>query len=521
MTSKKFEMPTAITIVCIVLLLVAALSWFVPTSIVVTNENTQQNEIIYNASFDDDGNVIENAGKDPAGLWDLILSPIQGFLAASNVSFSIFATGGFLAILNFTGSLDAGIGSLLKRFKGSTLIIFLMLVFSLMGTVYGSWEELPAYALIIIPLFVTAGYDVMVGLMVLFVGAVIGNFASVVNPFSVGVAVSVLDNPNLSLGSGIGMRLLLFVVMLIVGIFLVVRYANKVKFDAANSVVYGVDNIKTLVSTETKEMPPLTKKRKASLIIFILMILIIAMGYIPWSSIAISDGKTMYDLINYPLVFLSTHVPFIGNLLGASSTTWLGDWYFDEFSIVFMIGTFIIAFINKVPEKDFAREYIRGCEELFGCVLVLSIAKGVTVLMGTNTAGMNITFVYWLQKFLSSVPTWTFVIAAIATFMVIGIFIQSTSSVAGITMPILGALAAAIFASNSIGEEGGQLLLISAFTIGVNFMTVVYPSPTIMGGIQLANVPYDCYLKLMLRIIVPVTLVGIVVLLLSAYTGLV
>ena len=36
-----------------------------------------------------------------------------------------------------------------------------MLVFALMGTVYGSWEELPAYALVLIPLCVRAGYDVL------------------------------------------------------------------------------------------------------------------------------------------------------------------------------------------------------------------------------------------------------------------------------------------------------------------------------------------------------------------------
>lgn len=518
---KKIQMPSAMTIVSMILILVAALTWFVPTSVVEFNEDLQQDVITYNASFDDEGNIVENSGKDPAGLWDLILAPIQGFLEAGSISFSIFATGGFLAVLNFTGALDAGIGSLLKRFKGSTLIAFLMLVFGMMGTVYGSWEELPAYALIIIPLFVTAGYDVMVGMMVLFVGAVIGNFASVVNPFAVGAAVSSLGNPELSLGSGIGMRMLMFVVMYALGTFLVIRYANKVKLDAKNSVVYGLDDIKTLVNTERKEMPELTTRRKLSLLVFTFMILVIAVGYIPWSAIPMSDGKTMYDVVNYPLVFLSENVPFIGNLLGTSSTTWFGDWYFDEFSIIFMIGTLIIAFINKVAEKDFVREYIRGCEELFGCVLVLSIAKGVTVLMGTNTAGMNITFVYWLQQFLSNVPTWAFVIAAVGTFMLIGLFIQSTSSVAGITMPILGSLAAVIFSGSMIGSNGGQLVLVSAFTLGINFITVVYPSPTIMGAIQLANVPYDRYLKLILRLIVPVVIAGVVVVLASAYLGFV
>ena len=114
------------------------------------------------------------------------------------------------------------------------LILILLLVFALMGTVYGSWEELPPYALVLIPLCVTAGYDVLTGVFVLFGGAVIGNMASVVNPYSTGAAVAAIGNPNLSLGTGIAMRILLFVVLYIVGAFLIIRYAEKVKKDKQN-----------------------------------------------------------------------------------------------------------------------------------------------------------------------------------------------------------------------------------------------------------------------------------------------
>ena len=53
---KKFQMPSALMIVTIFLFIVGLLTWFVPTSVVVDGE------IISNAAFDADGNVIENAG---------------------------------------------------------------------------------------------------------------------------------------------------------------------------------------------------------------------------------------------------------------------------------------------------------------------------------------------------------------------------------------------------------------------------------------------------------------------------
>mgnify|MGYP000314390510 FL=1 len=73
----------------------------------------------------------------------------------------------------------------------------------------------------------------------------------------------------------------------------------------------------------------------AAISVFGIMILVIVLGYIPWSSIPVGD-HTMYDVVNAPASWLGEHVPFIGHLLGTAGFTYLGDWYFDEFSIVFL-----------------------------------------------------------------------------------------------------------------------------------------------------------------------------------------
>ena len=88
---------------------------------------------------------------------DFFLAPIEGFISAADIAITIFISGGCLVVLNYSGTFDEGIGALVRKFKGNTLIIMLMFVFALMGTVYGAWEELPAYAIVIIPLFVSAG----------------------------------------------------------------------------------------------------------------------------------------------------------------------------------------------------------------------------------------------------------------------------------------------------------------------------------------------------------------------------
>ncbi|MCI8640054.1 MAG: YfcC family protein [Coprococcus sp.] len=521
MSKKKFKMPSAMILLFMVLVFVAILTWFVPTSVMTADENGE-NVIYYNASFDAEGGVVEDAGTAPAGIWDVFMAPIKGFANGADVNFSILISGAFLALMNFAGALDAGVGALLKKLNGKKLLAVLLLVFALMGTVYGSWEELPPYALVLIPLCVTAGYDVLTGIFVLFGGAVIGNMASVVNPYSTGAAVAAIGNPELSLGTGIGMRILLFAALYAIGAVLIIRYAERVKADKTKSALYSLDNINTLsAKSDMTEFPELTKKRIWSLIVFGIMILVIVLGYIPWGSITAGD-QTMYEVVNAPSVWLMEHAPVVGNLLGADSFTWLADWYFDEFSIVFLIGSVVVAFINKISMDDFVSEFVRGASELVSLTLVISISRGISLIMGDSSYGMSITFVYWIRNALASIPAWGFAVGAIVLFVIAALFIQSTSGMAGMTMPILGAVTMALFAGTTIGTEGGQMMLVSAFTVGLNFMASgLYPDATKMGVLEITNVPYPVYLKEVMKIMVPLLVVSAIVIMVSPYLGLV
>ncbi|MDL2248577.1 hypothetical protein LJB89_02660 [Tyzzerella sp. OttesenSCG-928-J15] len=518
---KKFQMPSAMVLLFIVLVLVSILTWFIPTSVVTRNEAGER-IIHYNAAFDGDGNVIENAGTNPVGLWDVFMAPIKGFAKGADVSFSILISGSFLAMINYVGALDAGIGALLKRFSGKSLLAILILVFALMGTVYGAWEELPAYSLVLIPLCVKAGYDVLTGIQVLFIGATIGNMASVVNPYSTGAAVAAIGNDNLSLGTGIAMRMLIFVVLYVIGTIMVLKYAETVKANKSKSALANFDDINTLTNQdESAQLPEMNKKRAWSLVVFGVMILVIVIGYIPWHAIPAGE-QTMYEVINAPAIWLMENVPALGNFLGADTFTYWGDWYFDEFSIVFLIGTIVVAVINGIHHKKFASIFVKGAADLVGLTLVVSISRGVSIIMGSSSSGMSVTFVYWIRSLLEGVPVWAFAAAAVATYCLSALFIQGTSSTAGITMPILGAVAFALFANTEIGPEGGQMVLVSAFTVGLNFTASgLFPEATKMGVLELTNVPYSVYLKEAIKIMVPMLVAATIVIMVSPYLGLV
>ena len=267
-------------------------------------------------------------------------------------------------------------------------------------------------------------------------------------------------------------------------------------------------------------LPELTKKRFWSVMVLVGIIVLLICGYMPWYEIKFANGTTFQDIINTPIYFLA-EIPILGDLLGAKHITPLGDWYFGEFSFVFFLGSILIGFINRIPEEKFVKEFAAGAKDLLGVVLVLAIANGISVLMGGKTSGISVTFVYWIQNALQGIPGWAFSVATVLAYVGIGCFLQSTSGVAGITMPILGAVAMALFQNSTIGVVGGQVMLISAFTLGINFMSGLYPSATTMGTLELFNVPYDRYLKFILKIFVSMLAVGCIIISISQFLGLI
>lgn len=514
--NKTRKMYSAYTIVFIFLIITAVLTWIVPPSVVVTNEQGLK-EVVFNAMFVDD-EVVKDVGPQAAGIWDVVMASIKGFSNASQVSIAILMAGAFLGIINSVGALDAGIGALLKKYTGTTLIAILMFVFAVFGTVFGFWEEIPAFSIVIVPLFVMAGYDVITGIAVLTVGATAGNMASMVNPFSVGAAIGAIGNKELSIGSGIILRIVIFFVLYFVGLILTLRYANQVKKDKTKSIVADIENIKNV--DNSKELPELTRRRKWSLVVLVAIIVFLILGYMPWYIIDLGDGKTFQDIINAPFQAIAS-IPVLGSITGLKHMTPLGDWYFGEFAFVFLFGSLLLCFINKMPEKEFVKEFAAGAKDLLGVVLVLSIANGISVIMGSRTEGMSVTFVYWIQSVLEGIPAWAFSIATVGAYVLIGFFLQSTSGVAGITMPILGAVTIGLFQNSNIGAIGGQIMLISAFTVGINFMSSIYPSATNMGTLELFHVPYDRYLKFALKIFIPMLVTGAFLIAISQFLGIV
>ena len=94
--------------------------------------------------------------------------------------------------------------------------------------------------------------------------------------------------------------------------------------------------------------------------------------------------------------------------------------------------------------------------------------------------------------------------------------IPSTSGLAGATMPIIAPLAGNIFESAALSSGAGKALVITAYQSASGIVNLVTPtSGVVMGALALARLPYEKWLKHVLKLLVIVFVTTIVMLIIG------
>ena len=252
------KFPTALTVLGIVLLLVWIASFFIPAGLYKTDPETGSPIPGTYHELPDCGHGVpqpctSNDFVDrftmlwratPTGLYGVesvathqVSADEEGFLYGSAQIFMfVLAVGAFITITMKTGAIEAGINRLALRFRHSPalLVAVLMTVFAIGGTTYGMWEETLGFFVLLVPLTLALGFDRMVAVAIIFLGAGTGVVASTVNPFATGVAS---DAAGISLSDGLGIRIAMWLVLVPVAIGYVLWYANRVRKDPSRSLV--------------------------------------------------------------------------------------------------------------------------------------------------------------------------------------------------------------------------------------------------------------------------------------------
>ena len=442
---KNFRMPTAYTILLLLLVLVAAATWIIPAG-----------------SYDRAGETpvagtYHAVEQQPQGAGDVILASFQGFYDAVDVALFILMVGGFLGVVMATGAIDAGVSNVVRLLGGREIFLIpvLMILFSLGGTSFGMWEETMAFYPLLIPVFTAAGYDPLVGISVVLLGSGAGVLASTVNPFATGIASGFA---GVSLGDGLVVRIIMLVVFDAAAIWYVMAYAARVRNHPERSLTAGLAPAGT--AKKGGDIPALDGRRKLVLALFALVFLVMIYAVIP------------FDEIGLPIPTLS--------------------WWFPELSGLFFVGGAVIGLAYGLGEEKTAETFVAGASELVGVALIIGISRGITVLM--DGGQITDTVLYWGERALQGTGSVAFLVLVYLIYLPLSVLIPSSSGLATLSIPIVAPL-------GQFAGVGGELI-VTAFQSASGLVNIVTPTAAVvMGGLALGNVPYDRWLRFVWKLI--------------------
>lgn len=499
-TKKRFKFPSAYTVILIVLLAVMVLTYFIPAGkyanitynpdhqqFVITNPDGKVETEKASQQVLDDLNIKIDLKKFEEGvitkpvaipdtyqalnrekkgafgaLKTFLNAPVQGLMDSIDIVTFVLILGGIVGVVNETGAFTAGMASLSKKLKGKEagLIIITLALIAIGGSTFGLAEETIAFYPILVPIFISAGYDALVAIATIYLGSCIGTMASTVNPFSVVIAS---NTAGINFTDGMGIRILMLVLGTAICIFYTVRYAEKVKKNPESSLIYDQkEEIEQhfLHGTEEEEVPAFDLRKKLMLIIF-------ALGFV----VMIYGVKEL-------------------------------GWMFTEISSLFLLITFILAFISGLGEETFVNEFTRGASDLLGVALVISLARGVTIIMDDGL--ISDTLMYWLSNGVAHMSGVVFSSMMFFIYILLGFFIQSSSGLAVLSMPIMAPLADVVGVDRS--------LIVSAYNWGQGIISFIAPTGLVLASLAMVNITFDKWLKFVTPLLITISILALILL---------
>lgn len=397
---------------------------------------------------------------------DIIQAPLKGILDSMDVVLFILVIGGFIHLFNESGALVSGLTALSLRMKGKEqwLIIILTFLFSFAGASYGMAEEGLVFYAVMVPLFLRAGYDLLVPVAVIFGGTQLGTLSSFTNPFSTIIASNAA---GINWTDGLLQRLILFVITTTVTIIYIVRYAQKVKRNPEASIVYQTDGL----------LPQPAHSTDA-----------------PETGHTIGSKNTLLLM-----VFLATFLTMIAGVV------WL-HWWLLEMSTLFLAASMLVGFIQRISEKKFIQTFVQGAESMLAVALIVGTARGVSIVL--SDGHIADTIIYNATQATQGLPPVLFIVSLLLVFIVFTLFIASSSGMAVLTMPIMGSMATLM---DIPGRE-----IVNAYLYGMGIMGFLTPTGLILPSLALVNVS----LKAWIKFILPLLLMLLIICMLSLIIGI-
>ena len=487
-TKKGFKMPSSFSVLLIIIAIMAVLTWIIPAG----QYKVDKAGAIIAGSY-------ESVKQNPQGIWDVLMAPINAMLgkaptnAAIDVAFFILMVGGFLGVVNETGTLDVGIASIVRKYKGreKMLILILMPLFALGGTTYGMGEETMAFYPLLVPVMMSVGFDSLTGVAIVLLGSQIGCLASTLNPFATVIAS---DTAGISSASGLLLRVIFWVVLTALSTYYVYRYADKVQKNPTASLTYATreEDLKYFNVEKGEEIPSQMNKKQKRVSTFVIMVA----GFIPFKDLGIKFFESFNESLH--------KIPYLGQLIG--NTDALGTWYFPQTAMLFAFMGILVGIIYGLKEDKIISSFMNGAADLLSVALIVAVARGIQVIM--NDGMITATILHWGEEGLKGLSSQLFIVLTYIFYLPMSFLIPSSSGLASATMGIMAPLGKFVNVPGS--------LIVTAYQSASGVLNLIAPtSGIVMGALALGRVDLSAWWKFMGKLVVAIVVITIALLLLG------
>lgn len=453
--AERFKIPHTLILLLGMMLIAYIATWLVPQGFFQTVTLDNGRDAVVAGTFALADSQIRLTPMD------FVVAIPRAFAAAQDIIFFVFIVGGVLSIARATGTIDALIGALLKRFghKPELLIFMVIFCFSLASGAIGTAGEYIPFVLILVGLCKAMKLDAMTAVGMVVVGYGVGYGVSAFNPFTVMVAQQVA---GLALYSGIELRLAIILPFVLIGFHHVWRYAKMVQNDPSKSLTVGLPC--PLAGVDSTHYPALN--------------------------------------IRHKLILFGLVASIVSAVWGISQR----GWYLYELGAVFISWGIFTTIVGKLNADTAADRFIEGVKDLATTAILIGIARGIALIM--EDGQILHTLVHGMSSPLSHLGA---ELAAVGMFVMqtfLNLFIPSGSGQAYVTMPLMAPVGDIIGVNRQIA--------VLAYQFGDGFSNMIIPTNAVlMGIIGMAGVPYHLWFKFCFPLILKLMLAASVVLVLA------
>ncbi|WP_320046130.1 TIGR00366 family protein [uncultured Ilyobacter sp.] len=455
---KKFKVPDTYVLVFVFVIIAAILTYILPAGEynLIKDPGTGRS-LVDPASF----HFVE---RNPASLMDVLLSIPKGMKNAGWVIFLIFIIGGAFKIIDDTGAMKVSIEALVEKFEGKVYIIIPVIMAAM--SVLGALGIVVVSAIAFIPLGIHVSkklkLDPVVAVAIMYVGAYAGFVTSPFIPATLQLAQNIAGLEPLS---GMGLRVVVWLLVTIVSILYTIRYAKKLENNIDNSVL---DKIEWTNDKDSGDTVKLNWTHISILMVVIICFAVYAYGALNWS------------------------------------------WGSDHMGAMLILAALLSAVISRMHPDKVAQSFIAGCKDMIFGTMIIGFAGAISVVLSEGK--IIHTIIYGFSLPLKGLPSVLSANCMLLVNSIFNFFVSSGSGQAAIVMPLMAPMADIVGITRQVS--------VLAYQWGDGFSNTIIPtSGVLMAVLAVAKIRFEKWLKFMIPLFLIWMLIGFIAVTVAVMTG--